>query len=261
MNEIPVDLANKTEFSPGRGLEIDWNKCLALPEVGDLPIERVARKREQLQSLAREVISMAKSGDTIVDFCCGSGHLGIVIASLLPDCHVVLLENKEESLDRAKIRCKALNLINLTFLQSNLDYYSGEFQIGVSLHACGVVTDIVLDKCMEQGANFVSCPCCYGAIHDMHHLTYPRSDLFKRHEISGSDYFCVAHCSDQAHDSDKGPCNKEKSDQGQICMDIVDTDRKFKAVESGYDVILTKLEPENCTQKNRLLVGRFVKKE
>lgn len=31
---------------------------------------------------------MAKARDTIVDFCSGGGHLGIVVAYLRPDCHV-----------------------------------------------------------------------------------------------------------------------------------------------------------------------------
>ena len=43
-----------------------------------------------------------------------------------------------------------------------MDYFNGAFDIGVSLHACGVATDLVIQKCIQNSASFVSCPCCYG---------------------------------------------------------------------------------------------------
>lgn len=237
---------------------LDWTTVPieAMPEGGQLPAERLDRKKHQLQSLAREVINMARSDDRIIDFCSGAGHLGILLAYKLPQCTVVLLENKEESLMRAKKRVNLLQLKNVRFVQSNLDYFRGSFNIGTSLHACGVATDIVLSHCLAQKASFVCCPCCYGGIHQMHHIHYPRSDFFGSHGITNQDYMHIAHCADQAHD--KGPCNAEKSRQGQYCMDIVDTDRKLKAEECGYSVKLTRLIPENCTPKNRLLVGFLI---
>jgi hypothetical protein len=47
----------------------------------------------------------------------------------------------------------------------------------------------------------------------------------------------------------------EKSRQGYFCMDVIDTDRLLRAKELGYLTQLTRLFPENCTLKNRLLVG------
>lgn len=45
---------------------------------------------------------------------------------------VVLIENKEESLVRAQSRCAELGLKNISFIQANLDYFTGPFHIGVS---------------------------------------------------------------------------------------------------------------------------------
>ena len=56
--------------------------------VGDLNEERSIRKRQQIENMATHISNMAKAGDTIVDFCAGGGHLGIVMAYLRPDCHV-----------------------------------------------------------------------------------------------------------------------------------------------------------------------------
>ncbi|KAJ6642355.1 Glutathione S-transferase C-terminal domain-containing protein like [Pseudolycoriella hygida] len=242
--------------------QINWSKIPyeALPEGGQLPEKRLRRKSEQLECLAQCVLEIAKPGDRIIDFCCGAGHLGILLAYLLPQCQVILLENKEESLMRARERVDLLHLDNVRLYQCNLDYFIGNFDIGCSLHACGVATDIVLLHCLNRKANFVCCPCCYGGIHSVSHIEYPRSNTFKvRGAIIESEYMNIAHCADQAHDVNKGECNVEKSEQGQYCMDVVDTDRKLLAEEYGYKVRLMRLVPEECTPKNRLLVGVFDK--
>ncbi len=240
--------------------EIDWSTIpyQALPEGGQLPEKRLIRKKQQLECLAQCVLKIAKPGDSVVDFCSGAGHLGILLAYLLPQCRIILLENKEESLMRARERVDLLKLDNVRLFQCNLDYFIGKFNIGCSLHACGVATDIVLSHCINQKANFVCCPCCYGGIHSIPHIEYPRSAAYRiRGGILDTEYMNIAHCSDQAHDVNKGKCNAEKSEQGQFCMDVVDTDRKLMAEECGYKVQLMRLVPEDCTPKNRLLVGCF----
>jgi hypothetical protein len=45
---------------------------------------------------------------------------------------VILIENKEESLVRGKVRSAELGLTNIGFIQANLDYFTGPFHIGVS---------------------------------------------------------------------------------------------------------------------------------
>ena len=60
----------------------------------------------------------------------------------------------------------------------------GSFNIGVSLHACGVATDLVIQKCIENKASFVSCPCCYGSVQENHMVSYPRSQIFKEVPIA-----------------------------------------------------------------------------
>ena len=106
--------------------DIDWSVIPidATPEGGALPISRLARKFQQLENLAKPIVKIAKEGYVIVDFCSGSGHLGILIAYLLPRCKVILLENKEESLNKAKERVKKLKLNNVKFYQCNLDYFN-----------------------------------------------------------------------------------------------------------------------------------------
>lgn len=49
--------------------------------------------------------------------------IGILLAFLLPNCQIVLVENKEESLRRAGERIDQLKLTNVLLYQCNLDYY------------------------------------------------------------------------------------------------------------------------------------------
>ncbi|KAF7651785.1 hypothetical protein LDENG_00105350, partial [Lucifuga dentata] len=100
------------------------------PTEGKMSDDRAVRKRQQLNNLVAMVTELAKPGHTIVDFCSGGGHVGIVLAHTLPDCQVILIENKEESLVRAKSRCDELDLANIGFIQANLDYFTGPFHVG-----------------------------------------------------------------------------------------------------------------------------------
>lgn len=219
----------------------------ANPTAGHLPDERVTRKSQQLENLALAVLSIAKEGDLIVDFCSGSGHLGILLAHLLPKCTVILLENKEQSLSRARLRVHEMGLKNVLFFQCNLDFFVGKFDVGIGLHACGIASDLVLDKCLKANAKFVLCPCCYGSLHATDRLVYPRSNKFSGMPID--QYLCIGHAADQTHEE------HPLAVRGARCMAVIDSDRARLAEEFGYKVTLSRLKPLMCTPKNNLLIG------
>lgn len=253
---IATDLSSviiRNERPFGHEIDFSWENIPleANPEGGALPSARATRKCQQLQNLAKAAIKISSNKNhVIVDFCSGSGHLGILVATLLPNSHIILVENKERSLQRALDRVAKLNLTNVSLVQSNLDYFVATFDVGMALHACGVATDLVIQTCIKNKAHFVCCPCCYGGIHNCHHLTYPRSIMFKDTSLSYKDYLTIGHSADQTHDE-----NNTKTAQGYACMHLIDTDRKLQAEECGYEVHLGKLLPPSCTPKNNLLVG------
>lgn len=234
---------NKFDF------RINWNEIPdgANPLAGHLPDERMLRKSQQLENLALAVQNIAKEGDLIVDFCSGSGHLGILLAHLLPKCTVILLENKEQSLLRARTRVHDMGLNNVYFFQCNLDFFIGKFDIGIALHACGIASDLVLDKCLKANAKFVLCPCCYGSLHATDRLVYPRSRIFS--VVSIDQYLCIGHAADQTHEE------HPLTVRGAKCMAVIDSDRGRLAEEYGYKVTLSRLKPVTCTPKNNLLIG------
>ena len=72
-----------------------------------------------------------------MDFCSGGGHLGLLVAHLTPGAEVHMVENKEESLARARARGMDMGLTNVWFYQCNLEFYVGKFNIGLYLtHLC-----------------------------------------------------------------------------------------------------------------------------
>ncbi|XP_078808437.1 glutathione S-transferase C-terminal domain-containing protein isoform X5 [Oryzias latipes] len=60
------------------------------PTEGKMSNIRAIRKMQQLNNLIAMVTDLARPGDTIVDFCSGTGHVGIVLAHTFPDCQVAL---------------------------------------------------------------------------------------------------------------------------------------------------------------------------
>lgn len=161
---------------------LDWNSLPAAvsPKEGKMSTDRALRKQQQLNNLVYMVLNQAKPGDKIVDFCSGGGHVGIVLAHMLPSCQVILIENKELSLIRAKKRSDELGLSNIWFIQANMEYFTGMFNIGVALHACGVATDMVIEHCIQTRASFITCPCCYGFIQNTSKFNFPKSEKFKK---------------------------------------------------------------------------------
>lgn len=223
------------------------------PVEGELNSDRAHRKRLQIDNLVSHVLTLLKSGDKLVDFCAGGGHLGIVIAYLRRDVHVVLLENKEESIERALKRIEKLGLENVSLRLSNLEYFDGKFDVGVALHACGSATDLVLSKCIKYNASFVICPCCYGGILASPELAYPKSQLYNTCGLSEDNFVVLSHSADQTS-TDFG-C--EYSLQGKHSMLLVDHDRTLHAEETGrYKTQIFSMIPETCSPKNNIIVGR-----
>ncbi|XP_044045718.1 glutathione S-transferase C-terminal domain-containing protein isoform X1 [Siniperca chuatsi] len=225
------------------------------PTEGKMSNIRAVRKRQQLNNLVAMVMELARPGYTVVDFCSGTGHVGIVLAHTLPDCQVLLIENKEESLVRAQCRSAELGLKNIAFIQANLDYFTGPFHIGVALHACGVATDMVMEHCIQAGAAFVISPCCYGFIQNAIKFTFPKSKRFQE-TLTYKEHMILCRFADQT----AVQLPPERRLIGKQCMGLVDLDRLWAAETHGYLVRVMTMEPESCSPKNNMLVGRPLQK-
>ncbi|XP_065763161.1 glutathione S-transferase C-terminal domain-containing protein isoform X1 [Muntiacus reevesi] len=231
---------------------LDWDILPAAvsPKEGKMSSDRALRKQQQLNNLVYMVTNQAKPGDRIVDFCSGGGHVGIVLAHMMPSCQVILIENKELSLIRAKKRSDELGLSNIWFIQANMEYFTGMFNIGVALHACGVATDMVIEHCLKTRASFVTCPCCYGFIQNTSKFNFPKSEQFKK-TLSYKEHMILCRFADQT----AVQLPPQRRLIGKQCMCLVDLDRARAAEERGYSVQVISMEPESCSPKNNMIVG------
>ena len=134
------------------------------PKAGDLPSHKVERKRQQIDNLRALVNMVVKDGDIIVEFGAGGGHVGLVLAAVFPKSSVILLDRKRHSLARAQRRAAEMGLANVSTFYGDVCEFDLPFNVGVALHFCGFLTDLAQQKCVEAGAAYVLCPCCYGKI-------------------------------------------------------------------------------------------------
>ena len=166
------------------------------PTAGELESRRAIKKREQISSLVieseKEIArrlsqKLDKDRFTVCDFGAGSGHIGLLIAFRNPHIDVVLVERKEYSVDVAIERIKSCGLTNVSIYNkdvrgmfsspsslsmksecnqneplniNNSDFFTAgpiNISFGVSLHSCGLLTDIALSLCLYHGTKSECC--------------------------------------------------------------------------------------------------------
>lgn len=221
--------------------------------------ERALRKRLQLENILGAVTkAMCGREDLhIVDFCSSSGHFGFLAASQYPKAKITLVELNNIAVESAYDRLAQSALENVQIAHCNITEFSQPFDIAVGLHACGRLTDWVLKLALENRAGFVLCPCCLGKIVGKDHhtalpntLTYPQSTLM-RQVLSSEEFYEIAGYGDFGDLSDVSVQANERRE----CKSVVEWDRLEYARENGYETVLCKMSPLNCSVKNDILIG------
>lgn len=101
---------------------------------------RAMRKQQQLESLIYHVKSMFPSSNekiTVVDFGCGQGHVGMLIASLYPNSVVTLLDFNPTKIKMIKSRLIELNddsYAKRIVLHTSISDINKKFDLGVGLY-------------------------------------------------------------------------------------------------------------------------------
>lgn len=148
-------------------------------------MEHGKRKRKQidyllflLDRIIKEREAQGKKKVThIVDFAGGKGDLSLVVAYKYPDIKVSIVDINQHSIIQAQYRKDQLKLSNVECIVQDIQTYDVEFDIALGLHCCGFLSDIVLNKCLQQKImpSICVCTCCFGKIkHWFHMLKYPR---------------------------------------------------------------------------------------
>lgn len=269
------------------------------PAAGDLKQARATRKRLQLFSMAsvsmRMVLHLAaqrrkcnrdrtnnnnEGGANanapaplqITDFGAGSGHLGLILAwagaVALGDgaVAVTLLDRKGFGCDQSERRVADAGLAgSVAVVEMDALEYASPVDLGVSLHSCGVLTDIAHQTCLEQRAAFVLCPCCYGQLNDMAYagrVARPRSDGWRSAGVDREQCLLIASGADfspQPSKDGKRAVWDFGDDSNYMlakrAMQAIDGDRLAAARERGYATLQRSLHPVTCSPKNNLIIG------
>ena len=242
------------------------------PAEGDLNLERAERKRQQLRSLASHVLSLSlPPSPKFVEFGSGSGHLGLLIASLRPDSSVVLVEIKQISCESAAARIASAGLTNCSIFHGSVDDFADShstFDVAIGLHLCGLLTDSVLELTTRRGALACIVPCCYGQLagvenHDRGGGTaprqWPRSTAYRAAlgPEGMLDFEAVVKSADAVAVGRGGAFDADSPGfaVARRCMACVDADRLLWAREErGYSGRLAALAPLSCSPKNSVLL-------
>ena len=160
------------------GAALEWGSLPGLDPAADalLKPDRAQRKREQLQSLlhllqVHVLPHLTEEGCRtprplrFVDFACGSGHFGLLVASQVPSSQVTLVDMQDHGLEKARDRAESLGLasrVTTCAQPSDLSHcgrtphvstdagcgsigdYQDDFDCALGLHSCGSLTDLIL---------------------------------------------------------------------------------------------------------------------
>lgn len=251
---------------------------------------RSIRKRVQLVALLRIITpiilsrqrSKEKSNSSsiisVVDFCAGCGHLGLLIAAVFPSVSVTLVDVKPIALQIAAKRAEAGGLTNVQTVQSTVLALpeSIECDVAVALHACGDASDDVLQMAVKRRAALIVAPCCVGSLatpglsshlgksgkqHQQGNISdeeskSPSDDTITPKGKMLSEMVTLNEFALLARAADFGELATGNDQWRGIAKMILEQDRVAGLCERGYtDALPVKMKPETCTPKNDVLVA------
>lgn len=195
------------------------------------------RQINRFLELIRDVESQLPAEGTlnIADLCCGKSYLSFAVYHYFTaikgrTVRMAGVDMKAEVMSECDAIARNLGMEGLSFVCGDVTQY--EFPAGaqvhmvISLHACDIATDIVLDKATEWGAKVIlSTPCCH---HDLNRrLNSPALSFVAEHSML----------------------------RQKLCDAATDALRLKKLEANGYDVTALELIDPEETPKNIMLRG------
>ena len=160
---------------------------------------------------------LPKDGTLVVyDLCCGKSYLSFAVYHYLKnimgrDVKMYGVDLKGDVIEYCNKVSRELNLEGLEFFCGDITQYECQEKpdLVISLHACDIATDIVLDKAIAEGAKVIlSTPCCH---HELNHtinckplsfvteysmlrqkLCDAATDALRLKKLEANNYSCVA---------------------------------------------------------------------
>ena len=174
----------------------------------------------------------------IADMCCGKSYLSfalyhLVTAVLEKKCRMVCVDLKKSVIDDVSAAARDCGFDGMEFVCGDISKFSVTERphMVVSLHACDIATDLVLDFAIRSGASTIlSTPCCHHELSDL--LDSPALSFIADHSVL-----------------------KQK-----LCSAATDSLRLLRMKAAGYKSDAVEfIDPED-TPKNVMLRGKYTGK-
>ena len=209
--------------------------------------DETGRIRDKMQAKFRQINKfvehieavldrLPKDNINIYDLCCGKSYLSFAVyyyfkSILKMNVHMICVDLKMDVIEYCSNLACRLGFDGMQFICGDIIKYHMEMKphLVISLHACDIATDIVLNKASENGADVIlSTPCCH---HELNH---------------------TINCSALSF------VTKHSMLRQKMCDALTDSLRLLKLESEGYRVdALELIDPED-TPKNIML--RAIKK-
>ena len=193
------------------------------------------RQINRFLELIRDVEAQLPTEGTlnICDLCCGKSYLSFAVyhyftAIRRRAVRMVGVDMKADVMEDCNAVAKALGMEGLSFVCADVTTFDfgAPVHMVISLHACDVATDIVLDKAIEWEAKLIlSTPCCHHAMNKA--LDCPALSFIAEHSML----------------------------RQKLCDAATDALRLKKLEANGYDVTALELIDPEETPKNVMLRG------
>ena len=219
----------------------DFLKKLGVSDENGRVRDKMQAKFRQINRFVEHIESvldkLPKDKINIYDLCCGKSYLSFAVYHyfknvLKMDVNMVCVDLKADVIEYCSNLAKRIGFESMEFVCGDIIAYEmkNKPHLVVSLHACDIATDIVLNKASDNGADVIlSTPCCH---HELNHkLNCPTLDFVAKHSML----------------------------RQKMCDALTDSLRLLKLESCGYKVdALELIDPED-TPKNIML--RAIKKK
>lgn len=197
------------------------------------------RQINRFAEYARDYISkMQDDCIFIADMCCGKSYLSFALYHLVTEvlgkqCRMVCVDLKKSVIDDVSAVARNCGFDGMEFVCGDISEFRVDTppHMTVSLHACDIATDLVLDFAIRSGSKTIlSTPCCH-------------------HELSE-----LLDCPELGFIADNSVLKQK------LCNAATDSLRLLKLKASGYKADAVEfIDPED-TPKNVMLRGKYTGK-
>jgi SAM-dependent methyltransferase len=174
---------------------------------------------------------LPKKSINVYDLCCGKSYLSFAVYHYLKNVlqmnvSMICIDLKPDVIEYCDTVAKRLGFDGMEFICGDIKAYNmtNHPDLVISLHACDIATDIVLDKASENNASVIlSTPCCH---HELNHkINCEKLEFITKHSML----------------------------RQKLCDAATDAMRLLKLESRGYEVSALELIDPDDTPKNIIL--------